>query len=205
MHRQKAVASTSRKVIAVLYFKNLSQDPSLNWLNGGLTEMLTTNLGQVGGMEVLSTEQISLIRKRLKYKPDQELMPEAAPEVAREAGADAYVTGALIRIGPTRLRADVHLQESATGKILFSDKVESPDINGIFAMVDTMTTRVASGLLSRSQRLEEVPGVEQVATSNVEAYRHYQVCLVYEDKFSPTEAIRECQEAVRLDPQFALK
>ncbi len=51
-------AAKGHKALAVLYFSNLSQDPSLDWLNRGLTEMLTTNLAQVKGLDVLSTERI---------------------------------------------------------------------------------------------------------------------------------------------------
>ncbi len=202
--RRKAAVSAGPKVIAVLYFKNLSGDASLDWLNGGLTEMLITNLGQLEGLEVLSPERISAIRKRLKYKADQELTAETAPEVAREAGADAFVTGSVMRLGPTGLRADVRLLDSATGKILFSDKVESPDMNGIFAMVDAMTARLAERSLPRSQLPAKVPAIEEVASSNLEAYRYYQAADDHFHRMQLDEAISECEAAVRLDPQFAL-
>src|SRR5208337_4877500 len=56
-HRTAGPAGAEgHKALAVLYFSNLSQDPSLDWLNRGLTEMLTTNLAQVKGLDVLSTE-----------------------------------------------------------------------------------------------------------------------------------------------------
>src|SRR5208282_4097561 len=50
--------SLQHKAVAVLYFNNLSQDQSLNWLDNGLTDMLTTNLAQVKGLDVLSTERV---------------------------------------------------------------------------------------------------------------------------------------------------
>ena len=52
------IGSQAHKSIAVLYFSNLSQDQSLNWLDNGLTDMLTTNLAQVKGLDVLSTERV---------------------------------------------------------------------------------------------------------------------------------------------------
>jgi TolB-like protein/tetratricopeptide (TPR) repeat protein len=203
-YRHKVAFSGRPKVMAVLYFKNMSQDATLNWLDGGLTEMLTTNLGQIEGIEVLSTERIMMIRKRLKHKPDAELTAETAPEVAREAGADAFVTGALIRLGPTRLRVDVRLQDATTGRLLFSDKVESADVNGIFGMVDAMTSRLSERSLPWSQLPGKAPMIEEAATSNVEAYRHFQVANDYFTRMLLTDAIRENEEAVRLDPQFAL-
>ena len=47
----RSTGSLRHKSVAVLYFNNLSQDQSLNWLNNGLTDMLTTNLAQVKGLE----------------------------------------------------------------------------------------------------------------------------------------------------------
>jgi TolB-like protein len=97
--------------IAVLYFRNLSQDRALDWLDSGLCEMLTTNLSQVKGMDVLSTERIASVLGRLGKK---QMSAEVAPEVARDAGAGAFVTGALMRIGQSRLRLDVRAQDSAS-------------------------------------------------------------------------------------------
>ncbi|MFZ0283825.1 MAG: protein kinase [Terriglobales bacterium] len=86
--------SQTHKAIAVLYFSNLSQDDSLNWLNNGLTDMLTTNLAQVKGLDVLSTERVlSAVQRASK---DGKLDPGQAQQVARDAGADAYLTGALL-------------------------------------------------------------------------------------------------------------
>ena len=42
----------------MLYFNNLTQDPSLNWLDNGLTDMLTTNLAQVKGLDVLASDRV---------------------------------------------------------------------------------------------------------------------------------------------------
>ena len=119
------------KSIAVLYFSNLSQDQSLNWLDNGLTDMLTTNLAQVKGLDVLSTERVMGAVQRAS-KDGKSMDPAQAQNVARDAGADAYITGALLKIGPTQLRLDVRAQDTSTGQILFSDKLEGQDVQSIF-------------------------------------------------------------------------
>jgi hypothetical protein len=90
----------ARKAIAVLYFSNLTQDAWLNWLNGGLTEMLVTNLARVQGIDVLSTEHMLNVLQRIGKKDASELNPSLALEVARNARADVFVTGALLKVGP---------------------------------------------------------------------------------------------------------
>jgi eukaryotic-like serine/threonine-protein kinase len=191
------------KSVAVLYFNNLSQDPSLNWLDNGLTDMLTTNLAQVKGLDVLSTERVMSAVQRAT-KDGKSLDPSQAQGVARDAGADAYITGALLKIGPTQLRLDVRAQDTSSGQILFSDKLEGQDIQSIFGMVDKLTANLASNFLPASDQPQKAPEIEQASTSNVEAYRHYQLGVDYGRRFFTPDAIRELEEAVRLDPQFAL-
>ena len=130
--------------------------------------------------------------------------PAQAQNVARDAGVDAYITGALLKIGPTQLRLDVRVQDTGTGQILFSDKLEGQDVQSIFGMVDQLTASIAGSFLPASEVPQKAPEIEQSSTSNVEAYRHYQLGVDYARRYLGTDAIRELEEAVRLDPQFAL-
>ncbi len=195
--------SQTHKAIAVIYFSNLSQDDSLNWLNSGLTDMLTTNLAQVKGLDVLSTERVLSAVQRAS-KDGKSLDPGQAQQVARDAGADAYITGALLKVGPTQLRLDVRGQDTNTGQILFSEKLEGQDVQSIFGMVDRLTSSIAGSFLPVSQVPQKAPEIEQASTSNVEAYRHYQLGIDYGRRFLTSESIRELEAAVSLDPQFAL-
>jgi eukaryotic-like serine/threonine-protein kinase len=198
-----SAGSLQHKAVAVLYFNNLTQDQSLNWLDSGLTDMLTTNLAQVKGLDVLSSERVLGAVQRAS-KDGKALDPARAQDVARDAGADAYITGALLKIGPTQLRLDVRAQDTSTGQILFSEKLEGQDVQSIFGMVDRLTASLAGSFLPAAEQPQRAPEIEQASTSNVEAYRHYQLGVDYARRFLNADAIRELEEAVRQDPQFAL-
>jgi eukaryotic-like serine/threonine-protein kinase len=202
-HNTPATGGAQHRSIAVLYFSNLSQDPSLNWLNSGLTDMLTTNLAQVKGLDVLSTERV-LSAVQGASKDGKSLDPAQAQSVAHDAGADAYITGALLKTGPTQLRLDVRVQDTKSGQILYSDKLEAQDLQSIFGMVDRLTSNIAGSFLPASAVPQKTPEIEQSSTSNVEAYRHYALGKDYSRRFLDVDALREFGEAVRLDPQFAL-
>src|SRR5580704_6906456 len=197
------IGSQAHKSIAVLYFSNLSQDQSLNWLDNGLTDMLTTNLAQVKGLDVLSTERVLGAVQRAN-KDGKTMDPAQAQQVARDAGADAYITGALLKMGPTQLRLDVRAQDTSTGQILFSEKLEGQDVQSIFGMVDRLTEGIASSFLPAADLPQKAPEIEQASTSNLEAYRHYQLGVDYARRYLTADAIRELEQAVRLDPQFAV-
>jgi tetratricopeptide (TPR) repeat protein len=200
----KPVVSGGHKALAVLYFTNLSQDSSLDWLNRGLTEMLTTNLAQVKGLDVLSTQRIYAEIQRLGKKDAADLDSASTMEVARNTNADAFITGTLLRVGPKQLRLDLQVQDTKSGQILFSDRVEAPDVQGIFSMVDAVTSRVAQRFVPAGEMATNGPSIEDAATSNLEAYRHYQLGVELLRRHLFAEAARELEEAVRLDPQFAL-
>jgi len=200
---QRPLTNEHHKAIAVLYFSNLSQDQSLNWLDNGLTDMLTTNLAQVKGLDVLSTERVLSAVQRAS-KNGKSLDPGQAQQVARDAGADAYITGAILKVGPAQMRLDVRVQDTRTGQIVFSDKLEGQDVQSIFGMVDRLTSTIAGNFLPSSGSLQKAPEIEQASTSNVEAYRHYQLGIDYGRRLLVNDSIRELQEAIRLDPRFAL-
>ena len=71
-------------------------------------------------------------------------------------------------------------------------------------MVDRLTTSIAGNFLPKTELPQRAPEIEQASTSNVEAYRRFQLGRDYERRFLAAEAAREFGEAVRLDPQFAL-
>ncbi len=148
MGRRSTPVGKSRAV-AVLYFTNLSPDKGLDWLNRGLCEMLTTNLSQVRGMDVLSTERIASVLQEMGKK---EMDAGVAPAVARQAGAAVFVTGALMRVGMQKLRLDVRVQDAESGQVLYSEKVEGENIDGVFRMVDAATVRVAEHMLPSGTR-----------------------------------------------------
>jgi serine/threonine protein kinase/tetratricopeptide (TPR) repeat protein len=199
---QPKPAATGQRVLAVLYFSNLSQDHSIDWLDRGLSEMLTTNLAQVKGLQVLSSERVLAEVQRMGKKSTAELDPASAASIARNTGADAFVTGTILCLGP-QIRLDVQVQDTQSGKILYSDKLEAPDVQGIFSMVDQATARIGQHFMPNVDMGANTPSIEESATSNVEAYRHYQLGVDFARRYLIADAIREMEQAVRLDPQFA--
>jgi tetratricopeptide (TPR) repeat protein len=193
-------APGARKALAVVAIENMTEDRSLEWLDRGVAELLTTNLAQAKSLDVISTERVrGLISRRTKG--EGRLPPGAAQEVAKEAQADMFLSGALLKVGP-RLRLDLRVQETATGRVLFADKVEGDDAQAVFGMVDQAT----AGILNRLAPGEAAaqPNVASSLTSNLEALRAYEEGLSYLDRFFMEEAASAFRRATELDPQFAM-
>ena len=196
----RARAPSAPKALAVVAIENLTEDRSLDWLDRGVAELLTTDLAQAKTLDVISTERVrGLISRRTKG--EGRLPPGESQEVAKEAHADMFLSGALLKVG-SQLRLDLRVQETATGKLLFADKVEGDNAQAVFGMVDQAT----AGILTRLAPGEAPPkpNVAASLTSNLEALRAYEEGLRYLDRIIPKEATAAFRRATELDPQFVM-
>jgi len=193
-------APGAAKAVAVVEIENLSQDPSLNWLGNGVVDLLTNDLAQAKGLDVISTERIrGLIVGKLK--PGESLPAEQAQRVAKEAGADVFVSGGLLKVGQG-LRLDLRVQDTATGKVLLADNVEGENPQAIFSMVDKATARIASKLTPAGSAIEANAAAS--LTSNLDALHVYEEGLNYFGRILGEQAAASFRRATQLDPQFAM-
>jgi len=193
------VAPTSQ-ALAVVEIEDFTGERSLDWLGNGVMELLTTNLAQSKTLEVISTERIrGLIRQRVK--DEGRLSASEAREVAKEAQADLFVSGALLKVGQG-LRLDLRVQETATGRVLFADKVEAEDAQAVFATVDKATAKILARLAPDEAALQ--PNVSASLTGNFDALHAYEEGLGYIARIMVEQAEVAFRHAVELDPQFAM-
>jgi tetratricopeptide (TPR) repeat protein len=193
-------AGGARKALAVVAIENLTDDRSLEWLDRGVAELLTNDLAQAKTLDVISTERVrDLISRRTKG--EGRLPPSESQAVAKEAHADLFLSGALLKVG-SRLRLDLRAQDTASGVLLFADKVEGEDAQAVFGMVDQAT----AGILARLAPSEPAaqPNAAASLTSNLEALRAYVEGENYDDRVMPAEAIGAFTRAAQIDPQFAM-
>jgi TolB-like protein len=185
--------------VAVVEIENLSQDPSLDWMERGISELLTIGLMQSETLSVISAERIhSLIGRRVKG--DTKLPPGQIRDVAADARADVFISGVLLRLGP-RLRLDVNAQDTTSGRVLFAHRAEGDDPQAMFRMADD-TADLLAGQLSGSTSRKAA--AQEALTANVEALKAYTEGLRFGRRWLPGEAIASMQKAVKLDPSLAM-
>src|ERR1700719_4369788 len=110
--RSRAVNATPAKISspAVLPFKNLSGDPTQEYLAEGMTEALIGRLSGIHDLRVISRTSV------MGFK-DTHL---SVPEISKTLGVDAIVEGAVIREGG-RVRVHAQLIRGATDEHLWSE------------------------------------------------------------------------------------
>ena len=100
--------------VAVLPLVNLSGDKDQDYFADGMTEALTTDLGKIGALRVISRTSV------MQYKGTK----KTVPEIAGELNVDALVEGTVARSG-NHLRITANLVQASPERHLWAETYES--------------------------------------------------------------------------------
>ncbi len=202
-----ATAQDGRRSLAVLYFDNVTGDSELDWLRTGLTDMLVTNLQQVPDLRVLSTQRLYQILEENGHRDERSTSGEAVALVARESRAATALVGSFVRAG-SRIRISASLQDPRSGETLASERVEGDADEGLFVLVDELTTRIRKRLDSQTKVKYasdwKEKKLQDVTTKSLEAFKAYAEGSRYHERLQEREAQAHFEKAVEADPGFAM-
>lgn len=185
--------------LAVILVENLTGDATLDWMNRGLCELLTTGLAQAPGAAVLSTERVRAAAAEVRASGSG-AAAELAGEVARRAGAKMFVSGALLKFGGG-LRLNLRAQDTATGTLVYTGTMDGADAQAVFSMADQLAADILRKLsLADGATVDTAAGL----TGNLEALKAYTAAEVFAGQWELAGAFREIRRAVTLDPGFVL-
>ena len=177
--------------VAVLYFENLSSAKEDEYLRDGMTEDIITELANIKNLKVFPRPAL------LPYRDK----PVTAPQVGRELNA-SYVLGGSIRRSGNRLRITAQLVESHTGHALWAQRFDR-EMDDVFEVQDEIARSIAQAFRINLSPQEE----EKIATKptqNSVAYDYYLRGRSYTRRESLEFALQMYEQAIKLDPGFAL-
>jgi len=111
-----ASAPAPSNTVAVLYFDNLSRDTADAYLADGLTDEITTRLGQIERLTVTSRTTMQRYRGRV-----------GDPQTLARTLRVAHLVNGSIRRGPGRLRVGVELVRARDGVQLWTESYDRTD------------------------------------------------------------------------------
>ena len=200
-----AAFAGARPSLAVLYFDNLSDDASLEWMRTGLTDMLVTDLSQSPNIRVLATDRLYQILDEMGQLTQSMNSFETVQAVAREADVETVLLGSFAKAGG-RIRISARLQDAENGEILTSESVEGQGEESIFGLVDELTRRIKKQFeMPEPMMVADIDkNLDEVSTKSVKAYRYYAEGVGLHERYQEEEAIPLLEMAVDLDPGFAM-
>ena len=183
--------------VAVLPFENLSADPENAFFTDGLHDTVIGHLARVKGLKVISRTSVMGFRGKHANLHD----------VARALDVTSILEGSVQRTGG-RLRVVAQLIDARTDAHVWSNEYER-DVADVFAVQADIARQVAEGVHARLTPQQRAR-IERVPTNSAEAYDLYlKAMLAYREWSSLSnersfEAVRWLDQAVTLDPDFAL-
>jgi adenylate cyclase len=181
-----------KPTIAVLPFANVSVDASEEYFADGITGDIITDLSKISGVYVIARSSVFAFKNQAINVGD----------IGRELGAQYIVEGSIRRAGD-RVRINVQLVDSTTGRHLWADRYDR-NYDEFFALQDEVISQVVSAV-SVTLTDKESAQIERPPTSNLQAYDYYlraEQSGYIGGTFELVDTINMYQKAIDLDPEF---
>ncbi|HYG83167.1 MAG TPA: protein kinase [Pyrinomonadaceae bacterium] len=180
--------------VAVLPFVNVAGDAETEYLSDGLTESLINSLTELPNLKVIARSSV------FRYK-GKDIDPQT---VGRELGVHAVLTGRVVRMNDD-LFIETELVDVDTQTRLWGERYNRK-LADIIALQDDISREISEKLRLKLSG-EERRQLAKRYTESAEAYQLYWKGRYYWNKRRPEdirEAIRNFQQAIELDPSYAL-
>ncbi|HYG39082.1 MAG TPA: helix-turn-helix domain-containing protein [Cytophagales bacterium] len=148
------------KSIAVLPFKNDSNDSTNIYLINGIMESTLNNLQKIKDLKVISRTSAEKYRNKSK----------SIPEMAKELNVNYFVEGSGQKIGD-RILLNIQLIEAASDKHLWSKQYRR-EVKNIFELQEEISKNIAEEVKAIITP-EEKKRIEKKPTDNLLAYDYY--------------------------------
>jgi adenylate cyclase len=176
--------------LVVLPFKNLNGDPKQQYFSDGISEELTSALGQNPALRVIAWETASSLRH-------SNISPG---DIGRQLNVANILNGSILRVGD-EVRITVELVNAITGYQVWSSHYDG-SFRDIFAVQDQVSQAVASALKVKFATADLPAG----GTGNPQAHELVLKGRALRDKYNATSlatAQKDFEQAIALDPNYA--
>ena len=195
--RRAATAPPAQRVIAVLGFKNVSADRSIDWISSGLSELLATELAQGDSVRVIPAEDTTRARIDLALPNDESFSAETLQRIQDRLQCNAVLVGSYLKEASGAITLIVTVED------LHAHKNSRIEVHG---------TDLPPLAKEAGRRIREVLHIgtlslaiaaHEVLPKNPEAARAYMEGVEALHKFDFATAKTRLLVAMRKDPDFA--
>jgi eukaryotic-like serine/threonine-protein kinase len=183
-------------------FANSTDDPAWGPL---VTEALRIDLQQLPRLRVLEpgSEEVRAILGRMRVDQEEPFGPALAREVALRGGYEAYLEGEVGRLGAGYVLTST-LRSTDSGEALASFRETARSDDELVPALDRFSRKVRERLGEPLRSIYASPPLAEVTTSSLDALRLFTEATNLMDRGDPRAAIPLVEEALELDPDFAM-
>jgi serine/threonine protein kinase/tetratricopeptide (TPR) repeat protein len=198
-------SESAKRTVAVLGFKNQTGDTGLDYLREAIPNLLITSLEQSKHLRVTSWERLKDLLKQAGRDPSAVFDEEVGFEVCRKHGIDALVVGSYVKAGEIFV-TDVKILDAATRESLRSASARGEGVASILkSQIDDVSREVGRGIGKPLLKIEApARPIMELTTNSMEAYNLFLRGRSEYEKYYHVEAKRSLEQAITLDPEFAM-
>jgi TolB-like protein/DNA-binding winged helix-turn-helix (wHTH) protein/Tfp pilus assembly protein PilF len=186
--------SSTRVMMAVLPFQNLTGDAAQDYFSDGLTEEMITQLGNLDPEHLAVIARTSVMHYKDKQKP--------LDEIGRELQVQ-YVLEGSVRRESDRVRITAQLIQMKDQTHLWSREYDRETVH-LLSLQDEIAKEVADEIhLTLGDHPRSAPAPRISSTNSYEAFDLYLKGEYYWNKRWVPEAVPYFQQAVAKDPNYA--
>ncbi len=193
-----------RITISVLPFQNNSGDPSLDSYSADFQEMIITDLEQSRFLYVIPTIRLNALLKKMKSQPADLLTKNALDSIAEDERVKYFLQGSYSKFGKS-VRFTVKIVKPFTYETLNHRIVEFSEDTEVLDKIDELSIWVKTKMgFSRYEIINDYDENVKSMTKSQNALRLYYKGRSYYIEGEYQKSIQALEEAVGLDPEFAL-
>ena len=186
-----ATPAVKQKSVAVLYFENQSGSKEDEYFRDGITEDIVTEISKIGQLDIFPRSEMLAFRDK----------PVTAQQVSQQLGA-AYVLEGSIRRAGNRVRITAQLVEASTRHSVWAERYDR-QLEDVFAIQEEIARSIAQALRITLTPQEEKT-IAKRPTEDPQAYDFYLRGRGYTRRENIDYALQMFEQAIQLDPNFAL-
>ena len=192
--KKASISVTEKPAIAVLPFKNLSNDREQEYFSDGITNDIITDLSKFSELSVIASNTVfSYKDKSVKIK-----------DLSRDLGVRYVLEGSVQRLGD-KIRINAQLIDASTDRHVWAERYDK-DLKDLFKLQNELVQTIVAKLAIRIDETERAR-IMHKDTGNLQAYdyllRGWE--YVYQNtREGNKQARRMFQNAVDIDSRYSL-
>lgn len=172
--------------------------------DGTLRQGLSVELEQTPFLQLVSDGQIGQTLRLMEKSPDTRLTQDVAREVCRRANATTDIEGSIAALGSQYVIGLIAV-DCRSGETLAREQVSARGKEGVLAALGIAAAKLRAKLGETRASLEKFDTpLEQATTPSLEALQAYTLGRQAMVGFDAVQAPPFFQQAIRLDPNFAI-